>query len=81
MAGKLPAADSQMLHLVFGGELTVLGGVEFRHPEKLDVVGIYPTYRAAYGAWKSAAQKTVDNALMRYFIIPINMLIEPAEPK
>ena len=75
------ASDTQMLHLVFGGELTALGGVEFRSPEKLDVVGIYPTYRAAYGAWKGAAQRTVDNALMRYFIIPINMLIEPAEPK
>ena len=31
-----------MLHLVFGGELVDPQGTEFRDPENLDIVGIYP---------------------------------------
>ena len=74
------SADPSGLHLVFGGELKRLGGHDFKNPEALDVVGIYPDYASAYLAWKGAAQRTVDNALMRYFIIPIHKLIEPAPP-
>ena len=35
----------QLLHLVFGGELTDLDGIEFADVEKLDIVGIYPELR------------------------------------
>ncbi|MCK5496456.1 MAG: DUF4170 domain-containing protein, partial [Hyphomicrobiaceae bacterium] len=49
----------QLLHLVFGGELTSLAGVEFRDLNRLDVVGIYPNYADAYAAWKGAAHRTV----------------------
>ena len=45
----------QLLHLVFGGELTDLDRVEFRNLDKLDIVGIYPHYAAAYAAWKAKA--------------------------
>ena len=64
----------QLLHLVFGGELTDLEGVEFADLEKLDIVGIFPDYEKAYNAWKSEAQRTVDNAHMRYFIAHIHRL-------
>jgi hypothetical protein len=67
----------QLLHLVFGGELTDLGRVEFRDLGKLDIVGIYPNYASAYAAWKAKAQQTVDNALMRYFIVHLHRLLDP----
>jgi hypothetical protein len=35
---------------------------------------MFPDYATAYDAWKSEAQKTVDNAHMRYFIAHIHRL-------
>ncbi len=67
----------QLLHLVFGGELTSLDGVEFRDLKDVDIVGIYPSYAEAHAAWKAAAQRTVDNAMMRYFVVHIHRLMEP----
>ena len=67
----------QLLHLVFGGELTSLDGVEFRDLTDLDIVGIYPNYAAAHAAWKGKAQRTVDNAQMRYFIVHLHRLLDP----
>jgi hypothetical protein len=67
----------QLLHLVFGGELTDLDNHEFRDLDGLDIVGIYPDYQSAYAAWKSAAQRSVDNAMMRYFIVHLHRLLEP----
>lgn len=71
----------QKLHLVFGGELEELHGVDFRDLSKLDVVGIFPDYASAYSAWKSKAQQTVDNAHMRYFIVHLHRLLEPTQSK
>jgi hypothetical protein len=73
------AADNQLLHLVFGGELESLSGVRFRDLEKLDIVGIFPNYAEAYNAWKARAQMTVDNAAMRYFIVHLHRLLEPKD--
>jgi hypothetical protein len=70
-------APRQLLHLVFGGELTALDRIEFADVAKLDIVGIYPNYAEARKAWKAAAQKTVDNAHMRYFIVHMHKLLEP----
>ncbi len=67
----------QLLHLVFGGELLDLDDVEFEDVKALDIVGIYPNYKLAYDAWKAAAQRTVDNAHMRYFIVHLHRLLEP----
>ncbi|MFN3745228.1 MAG: DUF4170 domain-containing protein [Hyphomicrobiaceae bacterium] len=69
----------QLLHLVFGGELKALETHEFADLDKLDIVGIYPNYAEAYKAWKAAAQKTVDNAQMRYFIVHMHRLLDPVE--
>jgi hypothetical protein len=69
--------SQQLLHLVFGGELTDLGSHEFRDLDKLEIVGIYPNYASAYSAWKAKAQLTVDNAHMRYFIVHLHRLLEP----
>lgn len=67
----------QLLHLVFGGELTEPGKIEFKDLSKLDIVGIYPNYKEAYDAWKSKAHATVDTAAMRYFVVHIHKLMEP----
>ena len=69
--------SKQLLHLVFGGELTSLERVEFADLGKLDLVGIYPNYTSAYAVWKEKAQSTVDNAQMRYFIVHLHRLLEP----
>ena len=68
---------SQLLHLVIGGELADVLGVEFRDLSKVDLVGAYPNYQEAYRAWKAKAQSTVDNAHMRYFIIHAHRLLDP----
>ncbi|TWF57311.1 DUF4170 domain-containing protein [Neorhizobium alkalisoli] len=67
----------QLLHLVFGGELKSLDGVQFKDLDGLDIVGIYPDYATALVAWRSKAQLTVDNAQMRYFIVHMHRLMDP----
>ena len=71
----------QLLHLVFGGELTSPDKVEFKDLSKLHIVGIYPNYKTAYDAWRAAAQSTVDNAQMRYFVVHMHKLMDPEEHK
>ena len=67
----------QLLHLVFGGELSRLDQTEFQDLDRLDIVGIYPNYAAAHAAWRGKAQQTVDNAQMRYFIVHLHRLLDP----
>ena len=70
--------DKQLLHLVIGGELKSLQGPpEFRNLAKVDLVGAFPNYQQAMAAWRGKAQQTVDNALMRYFIIHAHKLLDP----
>jgi len=71
--------STQLLHLVFGGELKRLDSVEFKDLSKLDIVGIYPNYKAAHAAWRAKAQGSVDNAEMRYFVVHIHRLLDPGD--
>ena len=73
------AESKQLLHFVFGGELTHTDEVEFRDLSKLDFVGMYPNYAEAERAWRARAQSTVDNAQMRYFVVHIHRLMDPDE--
>ncbi len=70
-------APRQLLHLVFGGELTDIDSVEFKDLSKVDIVGLYPNYETARAAWKAKAQSSVDNAHMRYFIVHLHRLLDP----
>lgn len=70
MSAESPTAKKQLLHLVLGGELTELGGNEFRDLEKIDIVGVFPNYATAYVAWKAKAH-------MRYFIVHLHRLLDP----
>ncbi|MCF6325694.1 MAG: DUF4170 domain-containing protein [Devosiaceae bacterium] len=73
--------NKQLLHLVIGGELEDLEGVEFKDLDKVDIVGVFPNYAAAYDVWKQKAQMSVDNANMRYFIVHMHRLMDPDEPE
>jgi len=79
MPEQTSAKPRQLLHLVFGGELSDISKHEFADLDKLDIIGIYPNYAEAHKAWKAAAQKTVDNAQMRYFIVHMHRLLDPVE--
>jgi hypothetical protein len=68
----------QLLHLVIGGELSALDGVEFKDLSKVDIVGVYPNYAAAHAAWKAKAQQTVDQAQTRYFVVHLHRLLDPS---
>ncbi len=67
---------TQRLHLVFGGELVDPGKTAFKNVDDLHIVGIFPDYASAYDAWKNEAQRTVDNAHMRYFIAHLHRLLD-----
>ena len=69
-------ADSK-LHLVFGGRVRDPQGLDFVDLNNLDVVGIYPNFKAAEEAWRSSAQRTVDDAEMRYVIVHLHRLLDP----
>ncbi|WP_430912404.1 DUF4170 domain-containing protein [Methylobacterium sp. sgz302541] len=69
--------SDQRLHLVFGGELKDLEGVNFKDVKGLDIVGIFPDYASAQTAWRAKAQATVDSAQTRYFIVHLHRLLEP----
>jgi hypothetical protein len=70
-------AQKQLLHLVLGGELSNIDDVEFKDLDQVEIVGLYPNYASAHAAWKAKAQRTVDNAQMRYFIVHLHRLLDP----
>ena len=81
----MPASPSksspatQLLHMVFGGELNDVQNVDFKDLSRLDVVGFYPNYASAHTAWQGKARETIDNAQMRYFIVHLHRLLDPGD--
>ena len=71
---------TQRLHLVFGGELVDPTRNVFKDVKTIDIVGMFPDYASAYSAWKAHAQRTVDDAHMRYFIAHIHRLRDEEAP-
>jgi hypothetical protein len=71
----------QKLHLVMGGRVKDPQGLEFVDLKAIDVVGVYADYASAEEAWRGAAQRTVDDAEMRYVIVHLHRLLEPELPK
>lgn len=68
------------LHLVFGGRVKDPRKLDFAEPGKLDIVGIFPDYKSAEKAWRGAAQKSVDDAEMRYVVVHLHRLLDPDNP-
>lgn len=71
----------QKLHLVMGGRVRDPQGLEFVDLNALDLVGVYADYASAEDAWRAHAQKTVDDAEVKYVIVHLHRLLEPDLPK
>lgn len=65
------------LHLVFGGRVSDPQGLDFVDLEKIDLVGVYADYGDAVDAWRGKAQRTVDDAEMKYVVVHLHRLLEP----
>lgn len=64
------------MHLVFGGRVKDPQGLDF-DLSTIDIVGIYPDYASALDAWRANAQRTVDDAEMKYVVVHLHRLLEP----
>lgn len=67
----------QLPHLVMGGRVTDPMTLQFEDLSKIDVVGVFPDYTSALDAWRGAAQRTVDDAAMKYVIVHLHKLLDP----
>ena len=65
------------LHLVFGGRVKDPQGLDFVNLGEMDLVGIYDSFAEAEDAWRGRAQRTVDDAEMKYVIVHLHRLLEP----
>jgi len=72
--------SKQQLFLVMGGRVTDPRGLHFRDPESIHVAGVYSDYDAAEDAWRSNAQRTVDDAEMKYVIVDLQKFLDPSAP-
>ena len=68
----------QPLYLVMGGRVTDPRGHEFQDPESIHVAGVYSDYETAVDAWRGNAQRTVDDAEMKYVIVHLHKLLDPS---
>lgn len=68
------------MHLVMGGRVKDPRGLEFEDLAAVEMVGVFPDYASAETAWRSAAQRTVDDAAMKYVIVHLHRLLEPELP-
>lgn len=71
----------QKLHLVMGGRVTDPQRLDFTNLDKMHLVGVYPSYDEAEEAWRANAQRTVDDAEMKYVIVHLHKLLEPELPE
>jgi hypothetical protein len=69
--------EKQLLHLVMGGRVTDSRGTEFQNLNDIHLVGVFPNYADAEEAWRAHAQRTVDDAEMKYVIVHLHRLLEP----
>lgn len=65
------------LHLVFGGRVEDPRTLNFEDLSSIHIVGMFPDYVSAEKAWRAAAQKTVDDAEMKYVVVHLHRLLEP----
>jgi hypothetical protein len=72
-----PGVTMQKLHLVMGGRVADPQKIEFTELDKLDLVGVFPDFASAEEAWRSNAQRTVDDAEMKYVIVHLHRLLDP----
>ncbi|WP_454883925.1 DUF4170 domain-containing protein [Sphingomonas oryzagri] len=64
------------LHLVFGGRVKDPRGLDFEDLRAIDFVGVYPDFASAKDAWRSASQRSIDDAEMKYVVVHLHRLLE-----
>lgn len=69
------------MHLVMGGRVKDPRTLEFEDLQAIDLVGVYPDFASAEKAWRGAAQRTVDDAQMKYVIVHLHRLLDPETGK
>jgi hypothetical protein len=69
------------MHLVMGGRVKDPQTLEFVDLKAVDLVGVYANYADAESAWRAAAQRTVDDAEMRYVVVHLHKLFDPKTGK
>jgi hypothetical protein len=65
------------IHLVFGGRVEDPQTLNFKDLSSMDIVGFFPDYKSAEAAWRAEAQRTVDDAEMKYVVVHLHRLLEP----
>ena len=71
----------QKLHLVMGGRVSDPQTLDFVDVTKLDIVGVFESYAEAEDVWRDKAQRTVDDAEMKYVVVHLHRLLEPEQLK
>lgn len=69
--------EKPKLHLVFGGRVSDPQTLDFTDLDNIDIIGIFANYDEAEEAWRSAAQRTVDDAEMKYVVVHLHKLLQP----
>lgn len=67
------------MHLVMGGRVKDPQTLDFADLDTIELVGVFPDYASAEKAWRAAAQRTVDDAEMRYVVVHLHRLLDPAD--
>ena len=65
------------LHLVFGGRVSDPRTLDFNDLNAIEFVGVFPDYASAEKAWRVAAQRTVDDAEMKFVVVHLHRMLEP----
>ncbi|WP_404370516.1 DUF4170 domain-containing protein [Sphingomonas sp. MMS24-J45] len=65
------------LHLVFGGRVSDPRTLDFDDLNSIEIVGVFPDYASAEKAWRAAAQRTVDDAEMKFVVVHLHRLLQP----
>ncbi|WP_422343858.1 DUF4170 domain-containing protein [Parasphingorhabdus sp.] len=73
-------SERSKIHLVMGGRVKDPRGLDYENLDEVDLVGVYPNYEEAEDVWRSNAQRTVDDAEMKYVIVHLHKLLEPELP-
>lgn len=64
------------MHLVLGGPFAAAEADRIT-TDQVELVGLFPNYDDALDAWRGASQRTIDDAGMRYVIVPLHSLVGP----
>lgn len=73
-------SERSKIHLVMGGRVKDPRGLDYENLDQVDLVGVYSDYEEAEEVWRGYAQRTVDDAEMKYVVVHLHKLLEPELP-